>query len=411
VGSVLKDTGRGAGGGSAAKAFRQLLIVAQVALSLTLLICAGLLVASFGKLQSADMGFETAGCSFGLINLPSARYSTPELTREFYLRLQERIDQAPELAEGGAIFGLPLGGVGSISPYSVQGRPILPVHERPLAGIRMATTGYFDTVGVRLKEGRFFTADDRFGGEAVAIINETLARKLYPGESAVDKVLLFGANGDVPRRIVGVVRDVKSNGLAAPPPDEIYFARAQSGGAFMTVVGKAKPGLAAAAVIPVLRRVLADLDPTLALANPQTMDQLVEQSIGVQRLTMSLLLCFAVIAALLAAVGVYAVMAYAVTQRTGEIGVRMALGANARDILALILRSGAVQVGLGLALGLAGAFAASRLLQQALYEIKPFDPVIFASVAAFFAIVAAVACVIPARRATRVDPMEALRAE
>jgi hypothetical protein len=262
-----------------------------------------------------------------------------------------------------------------------------------------------------MKEGRGFTNDDRFGGELVVVINETLAKKLYPGESAVDKVLLFGRDADVQRRIVGVVRDVKANGLAAPPPDEIYFARAQTGGAFMTVVGKARPGLAAAAVIPALRRALVELDPTVALATPQTMDQLVEQSIGVQRLTMSLLLCFAVIAALLAAVGVYSVMAYAVTQRTGEIGVRMALGANGRDILALILRSGSVQVGLGLALGLAGAFGASQLLQQALYEVEPFDPAIFASVAVFFALVAALACVIPARRASRVDPMVALRSE
>jgi ABC-type antimicrobial peptide transport system permease subunit len=137
----------------------------------------------------------------------------------------------------------------------------------------------------------------------------------------------------------------------------------------------------------------------------------VEESIGVQRLTISLLLCFAAIAALLAAVGIYSVMAYAVTQRTGEIGVRMALGANARDIVKLILRSGVTQVGLGLALGLAGAFAASQLLQKALYEIKPFDPAIFGGVAIFFAIVAAFACIVPARRATRVDPMEALRAE
>lgn len=411
VGTVLKDTGRGAGGGSAAKAFRHMLIVAQVALSLTLLVSAGLLVTSFQKLQGTEIGFDTEGRAYGLVNLPSARYGTPELTREFYLQLQQRLDETPELAAGGAVFGLPLGGVGSISPYSVQGRPILPVHERPLASIRFATTGYFETVGIRLKEGRFFNGTDRADGDRVAIINETLAKKLYPGEPAIDKVLLFGPNGDVPRRIVGVIRDVKADGLGGPAPDEIYFARSQSGGAFMTLVGKAKPGLSAAAVIPVLRRVIASIDPTLALATPQTMDQLVEQSIGVERLTMSLLLCFAAIAALLAAVGVYSVMAYAVTQRTGEIGVRMALGASTADILTLVLRSGAVQVGLGLALGLAGAFGAGRLLQQTLYDTEPFDPAIVATVAMFFALVAAVACFVPARRATKVHPMEALRTE
>jgi len=411
VGTVLKDTSRGAGGGTAAKTFRHLLVVAQVALSLTLLICAGLLVLSFYKLQSSELGFATEGRAFGLVNLPSSRYNKPELTREFYHQLQERLNAAPELQRGGAILGLPLSGIGSISPFSVQGRPILPVHERPLASIRFATTGYFETMGIALREGRFFTADDRFGGEQVAMLNETLARKLFPGESAVDKALLIGPNADIKIRIVGVIRDVKAAGLATPPPDEVYYPRDQRGGGFMTVVAQAKPGLSAAAVIPVLRRVLAEIDPNIALANPQTLDQLVEQSIGVQRLTMSLLLCFAAIAALLAAVGVYSVMAYAVTQRTGEIGVRMALGASTGNILQLILRAGALQVGLGLLLGLLGAFAASRLLAQALYQVEPFDPVVFAAVAGFFAVIALVACLIPARRASRVDPMIALRAE
>lgn len=411
VGTVLKDTGRGAGGGTAAKAFRHLLIVAQVALSLTLLICAGLLVASFHKLQKSEMGFKTEGRAYGLVNLPGARYNTPELTREFFRQLQERLSQTPELEKGAAIAGLPLTGIGFISPFGVKGRALPPIHERPLANIRTATPEYFETLGIGLKEGRFFTSQDVFGGEQVAIINETFAKKIFPGEQALDQHFLIGPGGDTAVRIVGVVKDVKSAGLAVPAPDEIYYPRDQRGGGFMQVVGRARPGLSAAAVIPALRRVLTELDPTLALATPQTMDQLVEQSIGVQRLTMSLLLCFAVIAALLAAVGVYSVMAYAVTQRTGEIGVRMALGANARDILALILRSGAMQVGLGLALGFAGAFGASRLLRQALYEIKPFDPAIFAGVAAFFALVAALACIIPARRATRVDPMDALRTE
>lgn len=411
VGTVLKDTSRGAGGGTAAKAFRHFLVVAQVALSLTLLICAGLLVLSFHKLQTSELGFATEGRAFGVLNLPNSRYGTPELSREFYRQLQDRLDAAPELQKGGAIFGLPLAGIGSISPYSVQGRPILPVHERPLSSIRFVTPGYFETMDIKLREGRFLTGADRFGGEQVAVINDTFARKLFGSESALDKSLLIGPNADIAIRIVGVIRDVKSAGLASPPPDEVYYPRDQRGGAFMTVVAQAKPGLSAVAVIPVLRRVLTELDPNLALANPQTFEQLVDQSIGVQRLTMSLLLCFAAIAALLAAVGVYSVMAYAVTQRTGEIGVRMALGASTGNILALILRGGAMQVGVGLALGLGGAFAASRLLSTALYDVKPFDPAVFGAVAGFFALVALLACLVPARRATRVDPMVALRTE
>jgi len=408
---VLKETGRGAGGGAAAKAFRHVLVVAQVAMSLTLLICAGLLVLSFYKLQQTDLGFAPEGRAFGLVSPPVARYGQPERSREFYRQLQERLNQAPELAAGGAIFGLPLYGANSISTYVVQGRPVPPAQERDLASIRNVTSGYFAAMGIRLREGRFLTEEDRFGGEAVALINEALANKLFPGESAVDRHLLIGANADVVIRIVGVVRNVKSAGLATPPPDEIYYPRDQRGGLFMQVVGQARPGLDAAAVIPVLRRVLAEIDPTVALAAPQTLTQLVDQSIGVQRVTMALLIAFAAIAALLAAVGIYSVMAYAVTQRTGEIGVRMALGAGSRDILGLMLRTGAVQVGTGLLIGLAGAFAASRLLRQVLYEVQPFDARVFAAVAAAFAIVAALACLIPARRATRVDPMVALRVE
>ena len=408
---VLKDNARGAGGGRAAKVFRQGLVVVQVALSLTLLICAGLLVLSFHKLQQTDLGFQTEGRVYGLINLPAARYNTPELTREFYHQLQEKLDQAPELTHGGAIFGLPLAGIGSISPYSIQGRPILPVHERPLSFIRFVTPGYFPTMGIQLREGRFINSGDRFGGEDVALVNESFAKKLFPGESALDQHFLTGANANVPVRIVGVIRDVRADGLATPPLDEIYYARSQRGGAFMTVVAQVRPELSAAAAIPVLRRVLKEIDPTLALANPQTLEQLVSDSIGVQRLTMSLLIAFAAIAALLATVGVYSVMAYNVTQRTGEIGVRMALGAAAGDIRNLVLRSGAVQVGLGLVLGLVGAYASSRLLQEILYQVQPFDPAVFGLVALFFAAVATLACLIPARRAMQVDPMEALRAE
>ncbi|HEY0967661.1 MAG TPA: ABC transporter permease [Opitutaceae bacterium] len=408
---VLKDTGRGAGGGTAAKAFRHILVVAQVAMSLTLLICAGLLVLSFYKLQRTDLGFEPQGRAFGLVNLPTARYSKPELSREFYRQLQERLNQAPELAAGGVIFGLPLYGSNAISPYAVQGRPVPPVQERPLANIRQVTPGYFGAMGIRLREGRFFADQDRFGGESVAIVNETLAKKLFPNESPLDKNILIGPNGDIPIRIVGVIRDVKSAGLAAPPPDEIYYPRDQRGGAFMQVVGQARPGLDAAAVIPVLRRILTEIDPTVALAAPQTIQNQVDQSIGVQRVTMALLIGFAAIAALLAAVGIYSVMAYAVTQRTGEIGVRMALGASTGDILTLMLRTGAVQVGTGLLVGLGGALASSRLLQQVLFEVEAFDLRVFSIVAAAFTVVAALACLIPARRATKVDPMVALRAE
>lgn len=411
VGTVLKDNTRGAGGGAAAKVFRHGLVVAQVAMSLTLLIGAGLLVLSFHRLQTAELGFAPDGRALGQVNLPAARYGTPERTREFYHQLQQKLDDAPEIAAGGVIFGAPLTGVSSISPFAVQGRPVPEITKQPLAAVRFVSTGYFAAMGLQLREGRLFDGNDRFETERVAVISEGLARKLFPGASALDQVLLTGPGSTVTNRIVGIVRDVKSNGLASPPPDEIYFPRLQRGGGFMAVVAAAQPGLEAAALFPVFRRLVQEIDPTLAVANPQTYEQLVTQSIGVQRVTMALLLAFAGIAALLAAVGVYSVMAYAVTQRTGEFGVRLALGASTGSILLLVLRAGVLQVGLGLVLGFAGAYASSRLLQQALYEVQPFDPLVFGAVSAFFAIVALLACLVPARRATQVDPMVALRTE
>ncbi len=411
VQAVLKDTSRGAGGGVTAKVFRQFLIVAQVAMSLTLLICAGLLVLSFYRLQKTDPGFVATGRAYGTINLPGAKYSTVELRREFYRQLDSRLNSTPELAHGAAIVGLPLSSSGFFSPYAVRGRPVPPVHERPIASIRNVTPGYFATLDIKLREGRFFTERDRADSEQVAIINETLARKLFPGASALDQAFLIGPNGDIPVRVVGVIRDVKSAGLAAAVPDEIYYPRDQRGGAFMQVVGQARPGLASAAVIPVLRRVIAEIDPNVALATPQTMEDLVTQSVGVERVTLALLITFAAIAALLAAVGVYSVMAYAVTQRTSEIGVRLALGAGKGQVINLILSQGMRLVAIGLVLGLAGAAGASRLLASLLYQIKPLDPVVFGSVTLLFSVVAACACLVPSLRAARIDPIVALRAD
>ncbi len=411
VGTVLKDTARGAIGGTAAKSFRGMLVIGQVALSLCLLICAGLLVLSFVRLQSVHPGFDPAGRAYGTINLPAAKYSTPELVRDFYARAQARLRAAPDFARAALTANLPLAGGGFFSPYLVQGRPVVPFSERPLATISNISADYFATAGITLAAGRAFTDADRADAPQVAIINQTLAKKLFPGADPLDHAFVIGPNSDIVVRIVGVVHDVKTGGLNLPAPDEIYFPLTQRGPSFCTVVAQARPGPAASTVIPALRRVLADLDPHVALAAPQTMDQLVEQSLGVQRLTLALLLVFAALAALLAAVGLYSVMAYAVTRRTGEIGVRLALGASPRDIFGLVLQAGGTQVGLGLALGFVASLGATRLLGQALYEVKPFDPLVYTVVALAFAAIAALACIIPARRAMQVDPLVALRAE
>lgn len=408
---VLRETGRGAGGGRAAKSFRHALVVTQVALSLTLLICAGLLVSSFLRLLESDPGFRSAGRAFGGISLPNARYAEPERARDFAQRLQQKLAEEPELAHGAAVFGLPLTGTLSITPYAVHGRPIPPVQERPLVNLSFVTLDYFATLGIKLEAGRFFTADDRFEGEKVVILNASLARKLFPNGPALDQIILTGRDANVKLRVIGIISDVRVNGLTAPAPDQLYFSTAQRSANFLHVVAEARDGRPAATVIPVLRRVLRELDPALALAQPQTLDSALAESIGVQRVAMALLLAFAGIAAFLAAVGIYSVMAYAVVQRTGEIGVRIALGATPGDILRLVLRAGAVQVGTGILLGLFGAFAGSQVIRELLYQARAFDFPVFGGVVLAFSAVATAACLFPARRATRVDPMTALRAE
>jgi predicted permease len=376
-----------------------------------LLIGAALLLYSFARLQRTALGFDPARVAVGAINLPSEAYPTPEKQREFLRLLEEKLNAAPELSAGGAGFGMPLTGSVALTPYSVAGRPVLPLPERPLVGLSQVGPGFFSSLGMTLREGRFLTSADTASVPSVAVINETLAKKLFPGESAVGHSLLFGRDAEKKCEIVGVVHDVKSAGIAAPAGDQVYFAHAQRGGGFFHVIGKAKPGQKATSVIPVLRRVVHELDPALAVATPQTADELVAQSLQGMRALSALLGAFAALAAVLAAVGIYGVIACNVTQRTAEIGVRIALGASTHDIFRLILRSAGVLVGVGLAIGLAVAAGASRVLQRLLFEVQPLDLGVFALVAVGFAAIGAVAALIPARRATLVDPLVALRSE
>ncbi len=409
--SVLKDSGRGMAGSHANKHFRGALVVTEVAVSLVLMIGAALLLYSFARLQRTKLGFDGTGVAVGVVNLPQRDYPTPEKQREFARLLQEKLNAAPELAAGGVGFGVPLTNAVAFTPYTVGGEAIKPVAERKLVGLRQVTPGFFRALGYTLKEGRFIADTDQVNAPMVGVISESFARRIFPDRSAVGQYLLFGRNGETKCEIVGVVQDVKSAGAAAPAPDEIYFAHAQRGGAFFHVIGRAKPGLAASAVLPVLRRAVHELDARVAFATPQTMDELAAQNLQGQRALSLLLGTFAAIAALLAIVGIYSVIAYNVTQRTAEIGVRIALGASTGSIFQLVLRSAGVLVGIGLVIGLGGSLAASRVLNQLLFEVKPFDPVVFGVVASVFAAVGIIAAVIPARRATRVDPLTALRAE
>lgn len=409
--TVLKDSGRGNVSGRSGKTFRSALVVAEVAVSLVLLIGAGLLLYSFGRLQRTPLGFEPAGVSVGTINLPLRDYPTPEKQREFARLLDEKLRTAPELASAGLGLGVPMSQAGSFTPYAVGGQALPPIAQRKLVGLRIVTPGFFRALGIALKEGRLPADTDRTGSPLVGVINESFARKIFPDRSAIGQQLLFGVNGERKCEIVGITADVKGNGVAAPVPDEIYFASAQRGAGFFQVVGKAKGDLPASAVVPALRRAVREVDPNVALATPQTMAELVAQNLQATRALSVLLAGFAALAGLLAIVGIYSVIAYNVTQRTAEIGVRLALGATAGNIFQLVLRSAGLLVGLGLGLGLVGAFLVGRVLRQLLFEVQPFDPAIFGLVAAAFAVVGLVAALIPARRASQVDPLTALRAD
>ena len=408
VGDALKDASRGssrARGG----AFRAGLVVTEVALSTVLLVGAGLLLASFVRLQRTPPGFEARGVASAFVGVPVSRYPTNRQQAEFFAQVVDRLRSTPGVRSAAAVIGLPLGGFNPRSPYGVGGRPVPPLPQRPLAQLNIVSDDYFATLKIPIRQGRGFNAGDRDGAPGVCIMNESFAKRLFPRESALGKTMLRGPNADIRMEVVGIAGDVKSQGLNAPPPDEIYYPMRQLGRPGMAVVAatdadpSALQGLMRAAVVGV------DRDQPISFFS--TLETTVAQSLGNQRILAALTATFAGAALLLAAVGLYSVVAYAVAQRTGEIGIRMALGARPRQVVALELLRGLRLVALGLIAGLAGASGAARLIRTLLFDIQPLDPVVYAGVASLFAAVATLACLAPSLRASRIDPLVALRAD
>ncbi len=403
---ALKDSARGSTGAQGAR-FRSSLIVAEVGLSVVLLVGSGLLLISFLRLQRTSPGFDPTGVAAAFVNAPPGRYNTSSQQAEFYAQVLERLRERPQVTSAATAIGLPMSGFSPRSPYSVAGRPILPLPQRALAGLAIVSEDYFSLMRIPFVEGRAFTRDDREGAPGVCIVNETLAKKLFPGESALGKVLLRGRDAEIKAEIVGVIHDVKSLGLNTPAPDEIYFPMRQFGRPGVALVARTNGDPAALQAI--LRAAVADVDKNLAISFFATMETNIAQSLGVQRIIASLTVVFAALALVLAAVGLYSVLAYAVGQRTTEIGIRMALGAQTGQVLTLVLRSGLQLVAVGLIIGLIGSAVAARLIQTLLYDVRPLDPIIYAAVTGLFVSVAAAACLVPSLRASRIDPLEALR--
>ena len=309
----------------------------------------------------------------------------------------------------GAVSFLPLIGLGSATSYEVVGQPIPPLGQEPVTDVRVITNQYFKSMSIPLLRGRLF--DERLASDAQnkVIVNEALARRHWPNEDALGKRIKISWNDDREDEIVGIVGDVRHSGLDAEVRSTIYwpYPRNAYGGMALTIRTTGDE----AGVVSGVRRILNQQDPDLALADVKTMDEVVSQSVAQRRLMMVMLGIFAAAALLLSAVGIYGVIAYGVTQRTQEIGIRLALGAQRGDVLRMIVGQAAWLSAAGIAIGAAGAFALTRLMTDLLFHVKPFDPATFAAVAAILALVALLAGYVPGRRATRVDPVVALRAE
>ena len=405
---VLKDAARGSSGARGGK-FRASLIVGEVMLSVVLLVGSALLLISFLRLQRTPPGFDPKGVAAAFVGVPATRYATPEQQAQFFNAAIERLKANGQVTEAAAAIGLPLAGINPRSPYSVGGRPVLPLPQRPLAGLAIVTEDYFKLMRIPLIEGRGFTAADREGAPGVCVINESLAKRLFPGESALGKFMLRGRDAELKHEIVGVIRDVKTLGLNNPAPDEIYYPMRQLPRGGMAIVARTDGD--ATALQAAIRSAVASVDKDQPISFFRTMDSNIAQSLGVQRIVASLTAIFAGVALVLSAVGLYSVLAYAVAQRTSEIGIRMALGAQPGQVIGMIMRSGLKLVALGLVIGLAAAAGAARLIQTLLFNVQPLDPLVYGGVAALFALVAALACLLPSLRASRIDPLVALRAD
>ena len=411
---VLKDSARGSSS-ARGRRFRAALIVGEVALSVVLLVGSALLMVSFLQLQRTPPGFEPRGAASAFVGVPTTRYATPAQQAEFFAEVVERLRAQPGVADAAAGIGLPVSGFNPRFPYSVRGRPILPLPQRPLANLGIVSDEYFRVMRITLVAGRSFTPADREGAQGVCVVNESLARRLFPGESALGHQILRGRDADVAAEIVGVIRDVKTNGLNVPAPDEVYYPMRQMGRPGMAVVARVSStgttGSDAASLQGAIRAAVASVDRNQPISFFATLETNIAQSLGAQRIVASLTTVFAALALALSAVGLYSVLAYAVSQRRAEIGIRMALGAKRAQVVRLVMQGGLQLVAAGLVLGLAGAAGAARLIRTLLFNIQPLDPLVYGGVAVLFTVVAALACLLPSLGASRIDPLVALRSD
>ncbi len=411
VNSSLKDTTRGASDGVSQHRLRSALIIAEVALSVSLLIGAGLLVRSFSQLQQVNPGFELERLATMRVTLSRTTYDTPAKSRTFYDRLLPKIAAVPGVQSVATSSGVPLSPGNTSTEIDIPGRQI-PRDVAASADWRIVSPGYFKTMNIPLR-GRDFDAHDLATADtpgAVTIISEAAARRYWPGEDPIGRTIILRSFGGTPQTIIGVAGDVRSFGLDTDVGPMVYgSAMAYPGWNPMSLV--VRSSVDPLSHVPAIRSVVREVDPAVPLFDVRPLDELLSDSFGSRRFNMYLLGCFATAAAVLSCVGLFGVLAYLVAQRRRDIGIRLALGAEHRDVMAMIVGRGMTLVISGAVIGLIAASAAARVMKSLLFSVSPWDPLTFAAVPLLLCLVALVACYVPAQRASRVDPLVALRTE
>jgi predicted permease len=403
----LKEGGRGTSGSVRQQRFRKILVGAQVALSVTLLAGAALLITSFMRLSQQNIGFRSHNLWTGAITLPTAQYPDGASRQRSAEQTLNALRDVPGLESATISGDIPLNG-GNRTLYARGDRDVPPIEQRANAPSHDIAPAYFHTWGIPLLAGREFNEHDTAESQNVVLISQAGAKKVFPNENPIGKTLLVTSLG-VPCEIVGVVGDIRSQRIKEEPGMEFYRPWSQENFPFVSI--GVRSNLKVDAVTKLVQSALATVNPGLAIALPQSMDAIVAQALGQERLMMWLLGIFAGVALLLASIGIYGAVAYTVEQRTGEIGVRMALGAQTRDVLRLVVNQGMKPVVIGLAIGIAATFALGRLIAAQLYQVSAHNPALLGGATVLLAAIALLACLLPARRAALVDPVQALRTE
>jgi putative ABC transport system permease protein len=404
----LKAGARGSSVGGHGGKLRGTLVAAEMAVALILITGAGLLGESFARLLRVNLGFSPQGVTTFPVILPSTRYSKAEQQADFYRQALQRVRSLPAVQSAAFVSFLPLSGGYRLSYFCAEGQVCQGLGKDPLIAFWQVTDGYFQAMRAPLVNGRFFDEHDIAGGAPVIIVNETAAKHFWPNENPIGKHIA-GSRDLIQREVIGVVADTKFSALKAANADQFYVPSEQMPYPAMTLVARSSAN--SEPLIAAIRAKIAELDPTLPISGVLSMDEVIATSVAQPRLIMQLVGAFAAFALLLAAIGMYGVMAYSVSQRKQEIGIRMSVGAGQREILQLVVRQGMTLAFAGVTVGVAASLALTRLLAGLVFGVRATDPAIFAAAAAVLALSALLACYVPARRATRVDPITVLRSE